>query len=169
MRSLAHALLPFFCLVLFVANVESRKDPAGEYWKMVMKDQDMPEGIQGLVNFNSEKKTLPAVEGSKHNCDEEPLVKNTQVTIEKKVFVEDFEPRPNVSAYEDDDIDAKEKKKVVKDFEPRPNVSAYGDDDKNDAKEKKKYVKDFEPRPNVSAYGDDEIDSKDKEEIRERL
>lgn len=120
----------------FVAIVESRKDSA-EYWKTILNDQEIPEEIQGLLKLNSEiqfeknpKNPEQLVEGSKHECDE-PLTTNTQVTIEKKVFTEDFEPRPNVSAYDDDNVDTKKNKEFVKDFEPRPNVSAYDDDNVN--------------------------------------
>jgi len=72
-------------------------------------------------------------------------VKHNMLNKEEK-FVKDFEPRPNISAY---DGDASEKS-FVTDFEPRPNISAYDDNH-----EEKSFVKDFEPRPNISAYDDD--------------
>ncbi|CAL5205594.1 unnamed protein product [Lathyrus oleraceus] len=104
----AFALLPLF-LLLIVANVESRKD-LGEYWKLVMKDQDIGE----------------------------------------------FEPRPNASAYGDNEIHAKENMGPIGEFEQRPNVSAYGNNEIH-ANENKGVIGEFEPRPNASAYGDNEI------------
>ncbi|KAL5073675.1 hypothetical protein RYX36_012659 [Vicia faba] len=80
------ALLPLF-LLLTVAMVESRKD-LGEYWKLVMKDQAMPEEIQGLVNTNT-----------KNNF-------NTKQSLGDKRALENFEPRPNASAYGNNDIGA---------------------------------------------------------------
>ncbi|KAL0334747.1 UNVERIFIED_CONTAM: hypothetical protein Sradi_4686600 [Sesamum radiatum] len=72
----------------------------------------------------------------------------------EKSFKKDFEPRPNISVYGDDNkVDGK--KSFVKDFEPRPNISAYTDDDKTD--EEKSFIKDFEPRPNISTYNDDSV------------
>lgn len=124
---------------------------------MIMKDQEMPEGIQGLLQLksgiqhekNSNEVQEHVAEGFKHKC-EESLATSAQVTTEKKVFSDEFEPRPNISAYDHDDT--KENKKYMKDFEPRPNISAYNED--IDAT-KKQVVKAFEPRPNISAYNDD--------------
>ncbi|KAG5118376.1 hypothetical protein JHK82_032796 [Glycine max] len=82
-----------------------------------MKDQEMPEGVQGL----------------KHKS-EESFVTSTQVANEKKVFSkEEFELRSNILAYEDDDIDTKENTKHMKDFEPRPNILTYNNDEDIDA------------------------------------
>ncbi|TKY67549.1 Organ-specific protein S2 [Spatholobus suberectus] len=150
----ALALLPLLFAFLFVATIESRKDP-GEYWKMIMKDQEMPEGIQGLLSFQSEnnpKTQEQLVEGSEHNC-EEPVVTNTQVTIEQKVFAKDFDtkvghkndesqvnsdfkPRPSVTKY--DDFEPRPSVTKYDDFEPRPSVTNY----------------DFEPRPSATKYND---------------
>ncbi|KAJ1378527.1 Organ specific protein [Sesbania bispinosa] len=101
----------------------------------------MPEGIQGLLQLKAE---IEPVKNSMHKCDEkEPLVTNTQEIIEKKVFTEEIEPRPNISAYDDDGVDTK---KYMKEFEPRPSVTAY----------REQIVKKFEPRPSVTAYKGDE-------------
>ncbi|CAL0326929.1 unnamed protein product [Lupinus luteus] len=98
--------------------------------------------------------------------------------IEKKLVVDDFEPRPNLSTYGENNIDVKKKetaknlesifkisaygddieakeKNVMKFFEPRPDLFIHGGD--VDAKEKN-VVKDFEPRPNLSAYGKEDVD-----------
>ncbi|KAJ1378522.1 Organ specific protein [Sesbania bispinosa] len=113
---------------------------------MVMKDQEMPEGIQSLLQLKSHENSKQLAEGSKHKCEGTPI-KNTQDIMEKKVFTEEFEPRPNVSAYEDDDT--KGNKRYTKDFEPRPNVSAYEDDEKPAP-----VNTDFEPRPSATKYND---------------
>lgn len=52
---------------------QARKDPAGDYWKMVMKDQPMPEAIKGLM--------IRAGTGDSHR------------------FVKDFDIKPNVIIY----------------------------------------------------------------------
>ncbi|XP_061355182.1 organ-specific protein P4-like [Gastrolobium bilobum] len=160
----ALALLPLFFVFLFAATVESRKD-AGEYWKMVMKDQELPEGIQGLLQLTSEIQTEnnpKTQEQLKHKC-EEPLVTNTQVTIEKKVFKEDFEPRPSVTKYNGDEplvkvnnefelrpsltkYDTKEPLVNIE-FEPRPSLTKYDGEESLANSE-------FEPRPNLSKYND---------------
>lgn len=51
----------------------ARKDPAGDYWKMMMKDQPIPEVIRDLM-------ILP---GSR----------------DSHLFVEDFDIRPNIIIY----------------------------------------------------------------------
>ncbi|KAI4298357.1 hypothetical protein L6164_031929 [Bauhinia variegata] len=60
------------------ATVESRKD-AGKYWRMVMKDEAMPEAIQGLLKLDSEiqSENKPKPKTNEHKC-EEPLVTKTQ-------------------------------------------------------------------------------------------
>ncbi|KAL0384105.1 UNVERIFIED_CONTAM: hypothetical protein Sradi_2804800 [Sesamum radiatum] len=86
--------------------------------------------------------------------------------MKRNLLQKDFEPRPNISAYGDNDkVD--EKKSFVKDFEPRPNISAYTDDDKVD--EKKSFIKDFEPRPNISAYNDDSVGVEANKELKKDL
>ncbi|KAI5402498.1 hypothetical protein KIW84_050209, partial [Lathyrus oleraceus] len=131
----AFALLPLF-LFLIVANVESRKD-VGEYWKLVMKDQDMPEEIQGLLDASN--------------------IKNSKTHAKENMgAIGEFEPRPYASAYGDNEIHAKENMGAIGEFEPRPNASAYGDNEIH-ANENKGATGEFEPRPNISAYGDNEI------------
>jgi hypothetical protein len=126
----------------FSISVESRKDP-GEYWTSVMKDQPMPEAIQGLVHLDS----APSQPTKNANCDHSSMGTRNK----NQPFAEDFEPRPNISAYNDDDVGREKEKKFVKDFEPRPNLSAYDDDDVGQETEKK-FVKDFDPRPDASIH-----------------
>ncbi|KAI4295537.1 hypothetical protein L6164_035576 [Bauhinia variegata] len=135
--------LPLLLLFFLGATVESRKD-AGEYWRMVMKDQAMPEAIQGLLNLDSDIQSETKHKTHEHKC-EEPLVAETN---KNKVFAGEFEPRPNISAYKDG-----EEKKFIKDFEPKPSFWVYDEEDKVGS------VNDFEPRPNVSAYEDNKVSS----------
>ena len=123
------------------ATTESRKD-TGEYWKMIMKDQEMPEGLQGLVSFQSENnpKTQEQLgKGSKNHC-EESLVTNTQVNS-------DFEPIPSVTKYDDLEF----KSSIIKndDFESRPSVTKHDDFELKSSVTKNN---DFEPRPSVTKY-----------------
>ncbi|CAL5378579.1 unnamed protein product [Camellia sinensis] len=120
--------------LLVAGSIDARKDQ-GEYWQVIMKDQPMPEAIEGLI-----------IHGARSAANNNQLVNDS---AEKKAFVKDFEPRPNVSAYHGDKVDLKGKP-FVKDFVPRPNVSAYHDDEVD--LKGKPFVKDFEPRPDVSAY-----------------
>ena len=82
----------------------------------------------------------------------------------------EFEPRPSVTSYNDENIDAMLKKRIVKnsEFEPRPSVTAYNDEVIG-ATLKNKFVKnfefgykgekpmvndEFEPRPSITKYND---------------
>lgn len=103
-----------------------------------MKDQPMPEAIQGLVHRDS----TPSQPTKNASCDHPSVGTRNK----NQPFAEDFEPRPSVTSYHDDDVD-QEEKKFVKDFEPRPSASAYNDDDVD-----QKFVKDFEPRPDATVY-----------------
>ncbi|KAE8008509.1 hypothetical protein FH972_005014 [Carpinus fangiana] len=133
------AWLTLLSLLLLAISIESRKDP-GEYWTSVMKDQPMPEAIQGLVHRDS----APSQPTKNANCDHDHPSMGTR--NKNQPFAGDFEPRPNVSSYNDDDV-GQEEKKFVKDFEPRPSASAYNDDDVD-----QKFVKDIEPRPDATVY-----------------
>ncbi|PON33933.1 Organ specific protein [Parasponia andersonii] len=120
-------ILALLSLLLFAGSIESRKVPAGEYWTNVMKDEPMPEAIQGLISSSSS----PSRDSDeKTNCHESKH-------IHDHVFTKNFEPTPNVSAYPDDTS-----AETTKDNQVATN------------KENKPYAEDFEPRPNVSAYND---------------
>ncbi|CDP15720.1 unnamed protein product [Coffea canephora] len=137
------AFIALFSLALFAGFTKARKDP-GEYWQGVVarNDQALFEAIEQLAHVASALSNKKKIAS---DCD--TMKKHSVAATNKKSFVKDFEPRPNVSAY-GDDAKLKEEKSFMRDFEPRPNVSAYGDNTD------KSFVKDFEPRPNVSAYGD---------------
>ncbi|CAK7329719.1 unnamed protein product [Dovyalis caffra] len=146
------------------ANVINARKDTGEYWRAVMKDQPIPEAIQGLIR--ADLTTLPSVSNERADCHttESKKKKNfvkyfgpePTVTVydngikpkKDKSFSEDFDPRPNVSIYVDGVL--KGHKSVTEDFEPRPNVSVYHDD--ATLKGEKSFAKDFEPGPNVSIY-----------------
>ncbi|KAI7980210.1 hypothetical protein LOK49_Contig180G00029 [Camellia lanceoleosa] len=148
----ACAFFTLFSLVLLVAsNVDARTDQ-GEYWQVIMKDQPMPEAIEGpIIHWGLVSSPLSDKKTDCHTTTEAAANNNQLVndSAEKKAFVKDFEPRPNVSSYHDDEVDLKGKP-FVKDFEPRPDISAYHDDEVD--LKGKPFVKDFEPRPDVSAY-----------------
>ncbi|KAG2397890.1 uncharacterized protein HKW66_Vig0138740 [Vigna angularis] len=138
-------------------TIEARKDP-GQYWKEIMKDQQMPEGLQGLLPFqfeNHPKTQEQSVKDSKHEC-EEPLEPRPSVTK-----YNDLEPRPSVTKYDDfglklsasknDDIESRPGATKYGDFEPRPSATKYDDFEVKLSANKKD---DFEPRPSVTKYDD---------------
>ncbi|CAI9104498.1 OLC1v1003180C1 [Oldenlandia corymbosa var. corymbosa] len=133
-------LITLFSIALFAGITDARTSP-GEYKQLVGKaDETKKEVMQQLFQIESALSSLKKIT-------------STATTNPNESFVnDDFEPRPNVSAYGDDSKLKQEDKSFVKDFDPRPNVSAYGNDSKL-KKEDESFVKEFEPRPNVSAYG----------------
>ncbi|KAL4346760.1 hypothetical protein GQ457_17G002460 [Hibiscus cannabinus] len=166
------SFLPFFAflsLLLLAGTIAAAKKDAGEYWRAVTKDQPMPEALRGLVRVEA----ASAGSNGKAHCDtpagfelkEEKIIVEDfghRGTEKKSAFADDFEPRPNVSAYGDDEnlklmaMTLKGKKSsssFAEDFEPRPNISAYGDDVKLKGKAKS-FTGDFEQEPNVSVYHD---------------
>ncbi|XVE66951.1 hypothetical protein DITRI_Ditri08aG0121000 [Diplodiscus trichospermus] len=161
------AFFSFLSLLLFAGSITAARKDAGEYWRAVMKDEPMPEAIEGLLRVDAISST-----NEKTNC-HTPRgleIKQEKIIVEdfegprvnigdeknKKSFADDFEPRPNVSAYGDDaDLKGEKSSSFAKDFEPRPNVSAYhSDDDAGHKAEKKSFTSEFEPKPNISAYHD---------------
>ncbi|KAL2537435.1 Organ-specific protein P4 [Forsythia ovata] len=130
-----------FSLILLAKTIYARKDP-GEYWHGIMKDQSMPEAIQGILDVSTVKKS---------NCHTltEARPKYDLMGKQEKGFAQDFEPIPNIHH---DDVKLKEEKSFEKDFEPRPNLSTYNDD--IGVKGEKPFAEDFEPRPNLSSYHD---------------
>ncbi|XVE66949.1 hypothetical protein DITRI_Ditri08aG0120800 [Diplodiscus trichospermus] len=162
------AFFSFLSLLLFAGSIAAARKDAAEYWRAVMKDEPMPEAIEGLLRVDAVSST-----NEKTNCHTPTglQIKEEKIIVEDfegprvsrgdekkkmtKSFADDFEPRPNVSAYGDDaDLKGEKSSSFAKDIEPRPNVSAYGDADIKGEKSST-FAKDIEPRPNVSAYGDD--------------
>ncbi|KAI3448044.1 hypothetical protein Pfo_004709 [Paulownia fortunei] len=109
-----------------------------------MKDQHMPEAIQGLVDHAT---SVPSFPNKKNDCHTLTEAKDSDDRQ-----VKEFEPRPNISAYSDDAKLEKEEKSFTKNFEPRPNISAY-DDNGVGVKGEEAFGKSFEPRPNISYQG----------------
>ncbi|KAH1040410.1 hypothetical protein J1N35_042153 [Gossypium stocksii] len=132
-------LFAFMSLLLFAGTTAAARKDGGEYWRAVMKDQPMPEALEELVRI----KAASAGSDEKTKC-------HTPAGIElkeEKIIVEDFEPRPNVSAYGDDaNLKGEKSSSFAEDFEPRPNVSAYGDNDAGLKGEKKSFTSEFEPK-----------------------
>ncbi|CAL5385649.1 unnamed protein product [Camellia sinensis] len=137
----------------FANTLEARPDPGGECWQDIMKDQSMPKAIQGLMGHQGSL-SLSAL--SKKKTDSHTSTETMEYSAkERRPFVKDFEPRPSITGYHDDDK-LTEEKSFVKDIEPRPSITAYRDDDK--LTKEKSFVKDFEPRPGITAYrGDDKL------------
>ncbi|KAH7835772.1 hypothetical protein Vadar_029691 [Vaccinium darrowii] len=135
-----------FSLVLFGSTIDARPD-SGDYWKGVMEDQPMPEAIHSLLHQASVSPLSTTKQTDCHTPSATGYHDDSTKLMGEKSFVNDFEPRLNVSVYHDD-AGLKEEKSFVKDFEPRPNVSVYHDD--VGLKGEMSFVKDFEPRPNVS-------------------
>ncbi|PON84898.1 Organ specific protein [Trema orientale] len=154
MKSPCAVILSLFSLLLLAISTESRKDPAGEYWKNVMKDQPIPKAVHGLISSSSSS-TSSHDSNEKANCHEN-----------NRAFTKNFEPTPNISAYPDDSAKESTTRDNVftRNFEPTPNVSAYPDDTTAETstkdnlvatnKENKQYAESFEPRPNISVYSD---------------
>ncbi|XP_057749373.1 organ-specific protein S2-like [Arachis stenosperma] len=137
MKPTTLASLSLLFLLLFVTSVESRKEPG------------MVEGFQSLLQLKAENKPnaqeILLDEGpNKQKCEEKKVI------MEIEMILEDFEPRPSVTAYNDDNIHSKLKNK---EFEPRPSVTAYN----NDNIQSKLKNGGFEPRPSVTAYNNDNI------------
>ncbi|GJR74089.1 organ specific protein [Tanacetum coccineum] len=65
---------------------------------------------------------------------------------------EEFEPKPNISVY-DNGVGSKAKRTSEKEFEPRPNISVY--ENGVSLQGKKASKEEFEPRPNISIYEND--------------
>ncbi|KAE8692645.1 Detected protein of unknown function [Hibiscus syriacus] len=151
--------LPFFAflsLLLFADTIVAARKDGGEYWRAVMKDQPMPHALQGLVQIEV------ASAGSGELNEEMIITEDFKRPVrpkgnEKTTFCEDLEPRPNASAYGDDEnLKVKKSSSFAEDFEPRPTHSAYGGVSNLKRKRSSSFTEDFEPRPNASAYGDDD-------------
>ncbi|OMO74271.1 Organ specific protein [Corchorus capsularis] len=161
------SFLGFLSLLLLAESIAAARKDGGEYWRVaVMKDESIPEAIESaLVRVNAAAASSSSDKTDCHDSPKNMEIKEEKIFVEEfelprpnnynrveggKSFADDFEPRPNVSAYGDDS----QEKSFVKDFEPRPNVSAYGDNGDLKGSEKKSFADDFEPRPNVSVYHD---------------
>ncbi|XP_055823932.1 organ-specific protein S2-like [Solanum dulcamara] len=130
------ALILLISLALYASSTDGRKD-AGEYWRIVMKNEAMPMAIQRLMPPYDALEPRPTVTTYYHD-DSSFKQENS------------FDPRPTITAYYHDDVGLKqEKSSFTKDFEPRQIVTSYHDNEANLKEEKS-----FEPRPNVSMYND---------------
>ncbi|KAL6270131.1 hypothetical protein ACE6H2_027042 [Prunus campanulata] len=133
MKSLC-AILALFSLLLFAKTIESRRD-VRKYWKNVMKEQPMPRAIEGLLVDISD--STPKQKADCHEKVKKPFV-------EVEVEVEEFEPRPNVSSYNDDETKAELSSKDNAGPKAKQSFAAKED--------KRPFVEDFEPRPNFPIY-----------------
>ncbi|KAI7980212.1 hypothetical protein LOK49_Contig180G00025 [Camellia lanceoleosa] len=90
------ACFTVFALVLLVASSVDARTDQGEYWQVIMKDQPMPEAIEGLIIYRGSMSS--PLSDKKTNCHTttEAAANNNQLvndSAEKKAFVLDFEPR----------------------------------------------------------------------------
>lgn len=124
--------------------IGARKEP-GEYWRDVTNDEAMPKAIQGLLPHEDQSSSL---------LSKKPNSQTTTEARNGGDVVKGFKPKQDKVFWVYDDEDAKltEKKWFIKEFEPRPNISTYHDE--GATKEEKPFVDDFEPRPNISAYNE---------------
>ncbi|XP_075474354.1 uncharacterized protein LOC142505307 [Primulina tabacum] len=138
-------------------SVVARTDP-GEYWQHVMKDEPMPQFIQGLVGVSK----VASVSSNNHqnykehchsSLDRPSAAADIAVDDQKdKVsYTKDFEPEPTATAYTDG-VKKGNKISYTKDLEPEPTATAYTDGVKKG--NKNSCTKDFEPEPTATAYTD---------------
>ncbi|KAK4798795.1 hypothetical protein SAY86_031121 [Trapa natans] len=74
MKAFSSAFIVLFSLLLLVSLIHARKDPAGDYWKKVMKDQPIPEAIKNLMVHPENRSNI-------------------------RPFLKEFDVRPNVIIY----------------------------------------------------------------------
>ncbi|XP_073034628.1 uncharacterized protein [Primulina eburnea] len=150
-------LIGLISLVLLPSSVIARTDP-GEYWQHVMKDEPMPQFIQGLVGV-SKVASVPNNnhQNYKEHCHSSLDRPSAAADIaaddqkDKVSYTRDFEPEPTASAYTDG-VKKGNMISYTKDFEPEPTASAYTDGVKKE--NKISYTKHFEPEPTLTAYVD---------------
>lgn len=91
----------------------ARKD-AGEYWReVVMKEQPLPDAVQGLVRLQDQ------MENGCHDDHKKP--EKLELIKEETFMVNLRNGRVEKKMMKEEEED------ITKDFEPRPNASAYGD------------------------------------------
>ncbi|CAI9294263.1 unnamed protein product [Lactuca saligna] len=139
--------LALFFLIMITVTVYARPNPE-EY----QQDSHVDGGF--LVSTDATKRSSQFNERKSSKDDFEPrpnisVYDNSAGLKEKKMCPDDFEPRPNISIYENG-ASVKGKKVVEEEFEPRPNVSIY--DNSASPKGKKTFDEEFEPRPSLTAY-----------------
>ncbi|XP_062025295.1 organ-specific protein P4-like [Rosa rugosa] len=149
-----YAILALLSLLLFTTTVHSRIG-AGGYMKNSIEKQPMPADSWKLVKEQVELNNadLSDDKAEKANCNE-----NGKPNIEFEIV--EFEPRPNISIYHDDNEVTKSRtlgdepeSKDIGNMHPKDN----GPQDKLpfEAKaERHVFEEDFEPRPNISVYND---------------
>ncbi|XP_054786849.1 organ-specific protein P4-like [Prosopis cineraria] len=161
MRASVFALLPLFFFLLADAGA-SRKDPA-EYWTMVMKDEAMPQAIQGVLHDDPmiQSETKPQSHNDLQSNHEEKFIEdfeprqsatsynNGDLGTHKEKFTNDFELKPSATSYKNSDFSG-QNNKFTKYFEPRHSATSYSND--NLSAQENIYTKDFEPRPSATSY-----------------
>ncbi|XP_023747582.1 organ-specific protein S2 isoform X1 [Lactuca sativa] len=136
----------FFLIMQITVTVYARPNPE-EY----QQDSHVRQG--SLVSTDPTKRS-PCNQRKSSNEDFQPrpnisVYDNSAGLKDKKIFPDDFEPRPNISMYENG-ASVKGKKMSDEEFEPRPNISVY--DNSATLKGKRTFDEEFEPRPSATAY-----------------
>ncbi|KAH9696091.1 hypothetical protein KPL71_023041 [Citrus sinensis] len=130
-------------LLLFANMIDARKD-LRDYWRIVVKNQDMPgESTQGLIP-EDQASTVSKTTAYCHTHED------SEHTMEKPFFNKNFELMPDVSIY-DNGVKLTKQKAFVKDLELMPDVSIYDNGIKPKDKQRS-FAKNFELMPDVSIY-----------------
>ncbi|XP_043709182.1 organ-specific protein P4-like [Telopea speciosissima] len=114
------AFLTLSSLLLFSGSVDARKNP-GEYWNDVMKDQQMPEAIRGLLPSNSGFDTPLEKQNKEQKFNLDVSLQSTAIIYHEhkeveKAAMKDFKTNSTDSSI---NVRTEEKKSVVKDIKHR--------------------------------------------------
>jgi hypothetical protein len=118
---------------------DARKDP-GDYWKIIMKDQPIPEEIKALFHGDP---LHPADARKKDH-----YVKGFDVTPNAIIYHAHMEPKEEKPHFH-----ARKKDHFVKNFDVTPNAIIYHAH--MEPKEEKPHVKDFEPKHDMELKEED--------------
>ncbi|XP_042507201.1 organ-specific protein S2-like [Macadamia integrifolia] len=112
------AFLTISSLLLFSNSIDARKDPA-EYWKDVMKEQPMPEAIQGLLPSNTgSDAALEKTQNKEQKFNLDLNIQSTAIIYHGHDEHNKEEDKASMKGFE---LNSSEKKSFVKEFKPRPN------------------------------------------------
>jgi hypothetical protein len=160
---------------------DARKDP-GDYWKIIMKDQPIPEEIKALFHGDplhpaDARKKDHYVKGFDvtpnaiiyhahmepkeekphfHARKKDHFVKNFDVTPNAIIYHAHMEPKEEKLHFHGDPLntaDLRKKNQFVKDFDVTPNAIIYHAH--MEPKEEKPHVKDFEPKHDMELKEED--------------
>ncbi|KAG9142606.1 hypothetical protein Leryth_011702 [Lithospermum erythrorhizon] len=161
MASLYFVTICILSLALFVTSLDGRMVPGDRSLESVKHKHSLVTEAIGDDVINVDL-ILPLSENKKTDCTEtkefepRPSVSaydnELRLEGENKSFLKDFEPRPSATTYKNDE--AEKSLTSTKDFNPRSNISIYIDEIEVKGKNKS-FLNDFEPRPSATAYKND--------------